>query len=69
MVAEEAVGFRFEADLFESVPMTYALVAIGNVEIFRDKKMVAAENVGFGSEASLFKSVPMILGFCSHEQH
>ena len=51
IVAAENVGFRFEADFFQWVPMITGLVVMDNIEMFHHKKMVAAENDGFTFKA------------------
>ena len=64
MGVAETVGFRFEADFFESVQMIQALVVMDNmdnIKMFHHKKTLASENVGFGFEADLFKSVQIII--------
>ena len=69
MVAAEAVGFRFEADLFKSVPMIPGFGSHDNTETFHNQTIVVADTVGFRFEADLFKSVPIILGFGCRGQH
>ena len=69
IVAAENVGFRFEADLFNSVQLIIDLCVMDSIGTFCNKKRVVAENVGFIFEAELFKSVPMILDFGCHERH
>ena len=68
-VVAESVGFRFEAELFKSVPKILGLAVMDNMETFHHKRMVASETVGFMFEAHFFKSVSIIIGFGCHVQH
>ena len=69
MVVPETFGFRFEADLFKSVPTILGLAVMDNMEVFHHKRMVASETVGFMFEAHFFKSVSILIGFGCHAQH
>ena len=51
---QKTVGFRFEADLFESVQIIIDFVVVDNIETFRHWKMGAAESVDFRLEAHHF---------------
>ena len=68
-VAAEIVGFRFKADVFNSVTIIIGFVVVDNIETFHRQKTVAAECVDFSFEAHFFKSVPMILGFGCQVEH
>ena len=68
-VSAETVGFRFEANLFKSVPMFRFWLSWTTLRRFTNRKWLLAETARFTFEADLFKSGPMILGFGCHGQH
>ena len=68
-VAVDILAFKFEADLFKSVPSFLGLAVMENIETFHKMEMFVSETFDVRFEADLFKSVPMIPGFGNHGQH
>ena len=69
LVAAGNADFRFEGDLFQSVPTIISFVVMDNIETFQNQNMVVPESIGFRSEADLFKTVKIIIGFGCHGEH